>query len=384
MSLKHVREQCARVADQAHISIDADQVDAFLRGIRADEFDALKLQHGLRFPLRFASFHHKLNFIAVLSMLNAFSGYRVDFHRVTGHGAYDCVRRIVLAMYLTTHDEEGHTPLDAHALETVTVASLAQALGVPTHTETPHPTIPFITVGTVGGPLQEPLELAAQMCTETAAFLREHGYQDLASYVLDVCEQALEQEHVEAYMASQLARISAFDDAINIDGVRVCLWKKALFFVHALYNILMDVDEDSVADLPAPLRALARRWRHGLCEPLPMFVDNVIPTILSYLGILRFHHEHVLASWHPAPQGDNSNVPGPTLERRDAYCVRAAALIAGSRIIERAHDLANTDASMAWMACMTEEQLDAYIWTRAKSPVLRSIPRLVERLTGMY
>ena len=86
--LRRIRSHCAEAAERAHIGLNEDAVDAFLDTLDESEFSALKTQHGLRFPLRFSSFMDQLNFVAVLAMLNAFSGYRAAFHQATGHGAF--------------------------------------------------------------------------------------------------------------------------------------------------------------------------------------------------------------------------------------------------------------------------------------------------------
>lgn len=368
--LRRIRSHCAEAAEHAHIDVSESAIDAFLQSLKEPDFKALKTQHGLRFPLRFSSFMDQLNFVAVLAMLNAFSGYRAAFHQATGHGAFDCVRKIVLGMYLSTDD--CNSALDAQALERVTPSTLAQLLGVPTHTEKPHPSLPGVVMGTIGGPLHEPLDMAAKMCTETAAFLKARQHKNLASYVWAVCERASLHDHVESCIVEGLADVPAFYDALD-KPYPVPLMKKALFLVRALQGLVMDAEPNT---LPALMQGLAERWRHGYAEPLPMFVDNVIPTMLTYLGILQFEHSTILSTWHPAPQDGCTS--GPLLNRCDAYHVRAAALVAGARIVERAQ------TSATWISSITEEQLDAFLWSIAKRPEFRCIPRLAEQHTSMY
>jgi len=351
--LRRIRSHCAEAAERAHIGVNEDAMDAFLDTLDESEFSALNTQHGLRFPLRFSSFMDQLNFVAVLAMLNAFSGYRAAFHQATGHGAFDCIRKIVLGMYLSA--DEGDSALDTLALERVTPSTFAQLLGVPTHSETPHPSLPGVVVGTIGGPLREPFEMAAKMCVETAAFLK-----------------ASRHEHVESCIVEGLAEVPAFYDALD-SPYPIPIMKKALFLVRALQGLVLDAEPHT---LPRLMQILSERWRHGLGEPLPMFVDNVIPTMLTYLGILQFEHSTILSTWHPAPQDGCTS--GPLLNRCDAYHVRAAALVAGARIVERAR------TSSTWISSITEEQLDAYLWSMAKRPEFRCISRLAEQHTGMY
>ena len=56
--LRRIRSQCAEAAEHAHISVNEGAIDAFLHTLNEPEFDTLKTQHGLRFPLRSVSYTH--------------------------------------------------------------------------------------------------------------------------------------------------------------------------------------------------------------------------------------------------------------------------------------------------------------------------------------
>lgn len=378
MALQDVRAACADVAHGAGIRIDGGAIRTFLQMLLEDTFEALKTQHGLRFPLAFASAEDEVNFVAVLALLNAFSGYRVDFHRATGHGAYDNVRRMVLGLYLSADGDAAN--LSAEGLAHVTPAMLAQLLGVPTHTEAAHPTLPGVTVGVPGGPLKEPLELAASMCRETGAFLKARHMPSLGAYVLQACEAAAATDDADSAFLASITEVPAFDDTFMEGDHGVHLWKKAYFLLHALRGLL------ARPALPPALVHLREHYKVHRPAPLPMFVDNVVPTMLATLGILSFADcpEPALRTWQAVPQEGADKVDGPRLSRDAAYRVRAAALAAGAQIVEMAHEMARTSPDKAWLATMTEEQLDAYLWSRAKDPAFRCVPRLSERGTKMY
>lgn len=374
-----VRAVCADVAQAAGIRIDREAILAFLRDLSQPSFDAHKTQHGVRFPVTFASVEDEVNFLAVLALLNAFSGYRIDFHKATGHGAYDNVRRMVLGLYLSAEGEAAN--LSAEGLQHVTPSTLAQLLGVPTHTEAPHPSLPMVTVGVQGGPLKEPLELAATVCRETGAFLQQRHMPHLGAYVLQACEAAATTDDADAALLAFLTEVPAFDDTYEWEGRRVCLWKKAYFLVHVLRGLL----ERPV--LPPALVHLREYYATHKPAPLPLFVDNVLPTMLVTRHILSLEActDSALSAWKAVPQQGGANeVEGPRLSRDSAYRVRAAALAAGAQIVEMAHAMARTTPDKAWLATMTEEQLDAYLWSHAKDPAFRCVPRLCERGTSMY
>lgn len=198
-----VRPSCAAAARASQIAISDEKIDAFLGGLDVARYNELKKEHGLVFPLRFGSFTEEITFVSTLSLLNALSGYRAEFHAATGHGAYDNVRHLLLGMYLANDKA-----LSAASLRDVTPTQLASVLGVPTHTESAHPTLPFVTVGTVGGPLHAPLELVANACKAAGQFLEEEGKPDLGTYILDACTDALAHDDAESRLLESVRCVS--------------------------------------------------------------------------------------------------------------------------------------------------------------------------------
>ena len=85
-------------------------------------------------------------------------------------------------------------------------------------------------------------------------------------------------------------------------------------------------------------------------------------------------------------EADAKVVEGPTLTHEDAYRVRAAALDAGTVVVEEAKKLAEAEPERyGWMREMTEADLDGYLWRVGKDDAaLRKVPRLVEKETIMY
>ncbi|KAJ9124600.1 hypothetical protein QFC24_003393 [Naganishia onofrii] len=155
---------------------------------------------------------------------------------------------------------------------------------------------------------------------------------------------------------------------------------------------------------------------------LPMFVDNVLPTMCVHLGFVDLSECSVpaLRAWGTAATavattttttvaaeetegGKKKIIEGPSLSREEAYIVRAASLDAGRVAVERAHALAaasegDGDDGLGWLADMTEADLGkslpssinlsskhGYLWSVAKDdPELRKVPRMVELGTIMY
>lgn len=124
-----------------------------------------------------------------------------------------------------------------------------------------------------------------------------------------------------------------------------------------------------------------------------MFVDNVLPTMCVHLGLLDLSQcsEEALVQWGQTSTVQKNNkhvgvIQGPILTISQAYIVRAAALDAGVKVVQRARDLAvQQPERFAWLHNFNEVDLDGYLWSVAKDdPELRSVPRMVEKGTIMY
>ena len=145
--------------------------------------------HGLAFPLNFPSSLSELNLLSTLVLLNMASGYRVPLHRETGRGAWDSIRAFVLGLYLSsTTDGEGDL-LSAAGTQTLSEAKIAELLGVSLHTERQHEHIYGLTVGQVGGPGWELIQLVKTLLDETAKVLVNGGYPNLGSFVAEALKE---------------------------------------------------------------------------------------------------------------------------------------------------------------------------------------------------
>lgn len=145
-------------------------------------------QHGLSFPLRFSSVLDELNFLSVLSLLNFGSGYRIPLHQETGRGAWDNVRALAFSFYLASSTGEGDL-LSAKGLQTITETQISEFMRVNMHREQPHPEIPGIVVGQLGGPMYELVKLIAKSLNETGSILLSSGYLNLGSFVLEALKE---------------------------------------------------------------------------------------------------------------------------------------------------------------------------------------------------
>ena len=145
--------------------------------------------HGLAFPLKFPSLLSELNLLSILALLNMASGYRAPLHRAAGRGAWDSIRAFVFGLYLcSTTDGEGDL-LSATGMQTLNEAKIAELLGVSLHTEQQHEHIHGLTIGQVGGPGWELVQLLKTLLDETGKVLVDGGYPNMGSFVAEALKE---------------------------------------------------------------------------------------------------------------------------------------------------------------------------------------------------
>ena len=377
-----VRQTCRTVREASHIRLSDAHIDEFLRSLDHATFERLKGEHGVNFPLQFDSVLVETNFLAVLALLNTLSAYRKEFHTATGQGAYQNVIKLCFGLYIGSTEDTSTGKLSAQGLASLTPDEVANVWGVSLFEESKHASMPAVTVGQRGGAMNEVVQLIVDLCNDTGRQLQQNGYPDLGSFVLEaikdserVSQSKGEAAGVDAFLDKLIRGVPGFADMHLVDGQQpVYVLKKAFFLLYSLYA-RFSTKSSFPHKLPDP------KW-------LPMFVDNVIPTMIKHFGILDYSQSNipVLQAWAEssgAAQQDGAGVTeGPTFTREEAYRVRAASLDAGRAVVERAQALGS---EVPWLASLTEADLDGYLWAVAKDePALRRVPRLVERQTIMY
>lgn len=153
-----------------------------------------------------------------------------------------------------------------------------------------------------------------------------------------------------------------------IFGIEIFCFKKALFLIHAV-----SVRFGSADPAPFPVPSTSH---------LPVFSDNVLPSLLIHLGVIDISGSPNLSTLFPhagAPEqlatllatatvgtGDAKTLPkdGPVLSTNQAYILRAAAVDACELITEIAHKL--DEPSLDWLREIQLPSLDMWIWAVAK------------------
>ena len=153
-------------------------------------YQRLRYAHGMALPLNFSSVAQELNVLSTLSLLNFASGYRVPLHIATGRGAFDNIRAFVFAAYISSSSDAGDyfSARGMSEISATTVADLMRVTGA-IHVERPHEQIPGVTVGELGGPVWEIVQIIARTLNETGQALVNGGYPDLGSFVLEALKE---------------------------------------------------------------------------------------------------------------------------------------------------------------------------------------------------
>ncbi|KLO18380.1 hypothetical protein SCHPADRAFT_845128 [Schizopora paradoxa] len=393
-----VKDSCRSLRISSAIKIERPRIERLLLSPAfLDSFSRVSKAHGLAFPLQFPSLASEINFLSVLSLLNFGSGYRAPLHEQTGRGAWDNIRALCFSLFITSSADVDY--LSARGMEAVTEQVIAEHMRVSIHEERPHESIPGVTVGELGGPIHQLVKLITSTLKETGAVLVQSGYPDLGSLVYQALESARSANRngppdFDIVLDKIVQAIPGFRDVYNIDGQPVFLLKKALFLMHAIVVRFGSRMSTATSTLDS--------------SNLPIFSDNVIPSMLVHLGVLDLSDsslsnvfscssdlggllersptegQTVVAAMPKTPPKD-----GPTLTEEQACRLRAAAVDACEMIVEVAHELASgrdhDGQSLEWMENITLPDIDLWIWSVAKDrPDYRALERFVLRDTIMF
>ncbi|KAI5123987.1 hypothetical protein M0805_006398 [Coniferiporia weirii] len=402
--IQSIRESCRALRAASNIKIEHSAIKRLLLSPSfTGSFHRLSKERGLAFPLQFPSIVSELNLLSILSLLNFASGYRVPLHEQTGRGAWDNIRALVYSLYITSSSGAESDCLSAKGMQEISVQTIAEQLRVSILVERPHESIPGVTVGELGGPMYQLVQLIAHTFNETGTVLVRAGYPDLGTFVLEALksgEKAAKGGSPEAdTVLERIVRaVPGFRDMAIVNGQPVYCFKKALFLLHAIEHRFA-----SRPSVPAPK-----------ASSLPVFTDNVIPSMLIHLGVLDLSSASAsLDSAFPDHSADLRNllagaqppgeiiaklpkelpIDGPALNVEQAYILRAAAIDACEMIVEVAHSLEASEIeafgapsdTLQWMKKITLQETDMWLWAVAKDrPDYRRLMRFSLRDTVMF
>ncbi|CDR88850.1 uncharacterized protein SPSC_05682 [Sporisorium scitamineum] len=391
------RSSCLEVSTALNLLPDIPSIDAFLLSLDHATFSRLCTQHGLSFPLRFPTPTAEINFLSILALLNAFSAYRGAFHRATGMGAYQNVVRLLMGMYISSEEDGvvGAKGLTSEGMVEVGEGRVVELLGVSVHEEREHETLKGVVVGVRGGEMLQVVRLIVDTLQGVGRKLVEKNFSSLGAYVVQLLQQTksknLTDQEATNYLVQQLATtLPEFRDTHHLPTTNqnVYLFKRIFFLLHSLHLKFPNHHHPSSLHIP------------NTTPYLPMFVDNVLPTLCVYHHLLsppptlprnmqtlhnwitQNHHHHHLTELTRTNHDHTDQtivVEGPQLTVDETYAVRAATLNVGRVVVERAKVLAEEGGGVGgreWLAGLNEVDLDGYLWAVAKDDAtLRKVPR---------
>jgi hypothetical protein len=385
-------------------------------------FQRLAQEHGYLFPVKFDNAKEELNFLCVLSILNFASGYRAPLHALTGRGAFDNIRALLLGLFLSS-SVEGENLLSAQGLKGMSEAKVAELMNLNIYSEKAHDTIPGVVVGERTGPAFEVVHLITTAMQSTGEVLVNGGYPDLGTFVIEALRTGSQSGGVEAQLNAVVERVCtprsalasgrlishqlvrafpAFRDMSYVQGEPTYCFKKALLVLHGVYLRFGHLE---TPPFPVPDTST-----------LPIFSDNVIPSLCCHLGILDLSsaaiglsavfpgagapssvkallEEHATAQGVKEAEAAGSRVAkppvqdGPVLSQEQAFALRASAIDVCEELVHISRNLddAKVPQQLSWLRTITPPEVDAWLWAVAKArPDYRALDRFVLRDTTFF
>lgn len=256
-------------------------------------------------------------------------------------------------------------------MKAVNDSKIAELLAIPLHVERPHDTIPGVTIGELGGPLYGFVQLIVKVLNETGTILASSGYPNLGAFVAETLKESSRgptqpNANVDFVLERLIRTFPAFQDMSKVDGQEIYCFKKALFLIHVI-----SARFGSMCPPPFPIPSSTQ---------IPVFADNVLPSLLIHLGVINISSSQSLASLFPgagsednlkslldpASSANNDTTPicrgGPLLNLNQAYTLRAAAIDACELLVDAAHLLHDGGKDLpTWLEEVTLSQLNMWL-----------------------
>lgn len=263
------------------------------------------------------------------------------------NSAFDVIRFGVMSFHV------GGTPMTAEKFKTIDIFEVASIFQLPIEKEVPvKKEMPFLTMAEPT-PLKPFAQGIVDVLNSTGAFLQQHGYTDLAAFIL------ASSSHGKPSAVEMVTRlVQALPGLQDVstrtqDGEPLYLFKKAQIMVYHLWLLLHEQD---------PVH-----FGFEDIDKLTIFADNVIPTMLIHLGVLEIPQE-----WQDLLDRHQD------VGEEKAYVLRAASVVACEKIV------ALSNAGVGSIHHMTEGALDVYLWRVGKVGDYRKVPRMEFRDTVMF
>jgi hypothetical protein len=139
--------------------------------------------------------------------LNFSSGYRIELKRLTGRGAFDTIRSLVISFHIS------QTDLSANGLEKITSHDIASMAQLPITEDIPHPTLEGVEIGQPTK-LAKMTEAIVRVLNDTGEVLKNGGYQSLGTFVIDCAKKSKREKGISG--SRFIHRVSLEDILVNV------------------------------------------------------------------------------------------------------------------------------------------------------------------------
>ncbi|KAJ3539263.1 hypothetical protein NMY22_g4810 [Coprinellus aureogranulatus] len=351
-----------KLCQKVNVTINKGAVERLISSDVFKSLDVVTALPGVALPLNYASVLDELNVLSILAVLNFGSSYDAPLREKTGHGASNAIRALIFSMYITSTSSESDY-LSAQGLKSISTATVAEMIGVDLHIEKAHPSLHGVTVGELGGPLYEYVKRVSETLNQTGQVLLDSGYPNLGFLVLEALRGGVERSglsttaRTEAVVDKLVRALPIFQDMAVVDGEPVYIFSKAIFLLDVISTRF-----GSITPPPFPIPDV---------QSLPISADGVVPSILVRLGIIDLSSSDMLRSLWPEVSDEDvrsylsqqegvaagTRVQGPSVSLVQAFCLRAAAIVACETIVEVANSISSLQI-YAWLQIILKERPD--------------------------
>ncbi|KAG0215132.1 hypothetical protein BGX28_000837 [Mortierella sp. GBA30] len=330
-SIYETTKQCR---ESSSIHIDQEAITRFLTNLTQESWSKHSVANGMSFPLRFESLEQEVNILSLIDILNTGHGFRKELHEDSDRGAFETIVFGIMSFHISS------TPTTADALSKLTGWEVGSHFGITMQKDVPselaHVTISKPSVASkLAGQIQGVLN-------ETGRILKEQGFETLGGFVIDAAKKA--NGSGEKFSEILINTFPAFQDYAEIDGKTVYVFKKALLLASSLERRFAKTES---------------MFAFKDIQKSPIFADNVIPTLMTHLGILVLPENLK----HTMEEGGETSV-------EESYRLRAAAIDGCHEIVERANEQKIGTVNYGDKGMLAVD-LDVYLWRVAKEPQYR-------------
>jgi len=357
--IEAIRRSCKELYNETEkdgsIEINDEGINRFIKMIKNNNFESFKKYYDtnnpLKVPLKFDTLEEELNFVALNALLAFGSGWRDELHDACKRGAANTIKFGIISMHISKMNYG-----TINHMANLTISDISSIFQIPLlGEEETKENMPGVTVSTKHC-LREFAEKLQYVFHKTALDLKKGGYKSLAQFIMYLINSTKnEVNRAEVILKGIINVLTVFQDSAIVNGKEVFIFKKAQLFVYSLHKAFHK---------KYPLFNIK-----GV-ENLTIFADNVIPTLLIHLDVIKTSSKVSKAI------KNKENMSKTNIDVK----LRAASIVACERIAKRLRE-----QKIKYMDNeILETDIDTYIWNLGKEDKYRGLTRIINKNTIYY